>query len=149
MPAYDESHTAYCGMFCGDCLVRTANISETANILLEKVTTEDFKTLVAGLPKVIPQYGTLAFYDQFLDVLTTISDLDCEHICREGEGIPHCPIRSCCNEKGVEGCWICGQYKNCEKIDFLCRIHAEAPIKNMDIIKESGMEAFLGGEKYF
>lgn len=138
-----------CGMFCGNCIVRTGNIAETANSLLQKVTSDEFKTLVKGLPKVIPAYDKLSLYDEFCDFLSVISTLSCGKYCIEGGGIPNCAIRNCCQEKAIEGCWICGDYKDCGKITWLCQIHPDAPVKNLTKIQESGMEAYLKGEKYF
>jgi hypothetical protein len=149
MSIQNGSFVGCCGMFCGDCIVRTSNIAKTANILLQKVTTDEFKTLVRGLPKVIPAYNKLNLYDQFCDFLSLISHLSCGKCCKEGGGIPNCAIRSCCQGKAIEGCWICGDFKDCKKIAWLCKIHPDAPIKNLTKIKEFGMEAYLKGEKFF
>jgi hypothetical protein len=149
MSIQNGSFVGCCGMFCGDCIVRTGNIAETANSLLQKVTSDEFKTLVRGLPKVIQGYDMFNHYDQFCDFLSLISLLSCGKCCKEGGGMPNCVIRNCCKEKAIEGCWICGDFEDCKKIAWLSQIHPDAPLKNLTKIKESGMEAYIEGEKYF
>jgi len=149
MSIQDESLVGCCGMFCGDCIVRTGNIAEAANNLLQKVKSNEFRTLVKGLPKVLSAFSKLSLYDQFCDFLSVIPHLSCEKCCKEGGGIKNCAIRNCCQEKAIDGCWICGEFKDCEKIAWLCQIHPDAPMKNLTKIKDFGMEEYFKGEKYF
>lgn len=119
MSIQDESLVGCCGMFCGNCIVRTGNIAETANNLLQKVKRNEFGTLVMGLPKVLSNFSKLSLYDQFCDFLSVILHLSWEKCCKEGGGIRNCAIRNCCQEKGIDGCWMCGEFKDCDSSAWL------------------------------
>jgi hypothetical protein len=124
-------------------------MADLAIQLLEKVKRDEFKKLVVGLPKISSEFGKLSLYHQFCDVLAVISVLRCEKCCREGGGLPNCVIRSCCKERSINGCWMCGNIKDCKKLSWLGQVHTDAPFKNLTKIKEQGIEEFLNGEKYW
>ena len=52
-----SSEVAYCGLFCGDCIIRNGKIGSLSGKLLEHIETSDFQKLICGLPKVMPEFS--------------------------------------------------------------------------------------------
>jgi hypothetical protein len=71
----------------------------------------------------------------------------CKNGCRQGGGNPSCKIRTCCQKKRLEGCWLCGEFETCDKFEMLIKIHADANLKNLKILKNRGQEAFIKGKR--
>jgi hypothetical protein len=69
--------------------------------------------------------------------------------CKGGGDPPFCKMRKCCQKKSIEGCWECGEFETCEKLDFLKANHGDAHIKNLRIIKKKGIDEFLKGKKHW
>jgi hypothetical protein len=70
----------------------------------------------------------------------------CRKGCRAGGGSPFCKIRKCAQKKDIEGCWLCEEFKRCEKLDFLIPVHGNAHIKNLRAIKGRGKSKFVKGK---
>jgi hypothetical protein len=90
--ADDRLLTAYCGLFCGDCIPARKSLFETAGKLedlLQELRFENYAELKAKTDK------TFEDYPQFARFLGTIRKLECPAPCREGGGKPACPIREC------------------------------------------------------
>ena len=145
-----EIEVAYCGLFCGQCIIRNGKISERSNKLLEIFKTEEFQKLVIGLPKFFHEINIESNeYETCIKFLKTMTFLDCNELCKKTGGTSKCKIKNCCIEKNIEGCWICDDFENCEIIDSLTPIHQKANIKNIKNIRKNGMRSFLKGEKYW
>jgi hypothetical protein len=143
----NEKLITYCGLYCGDCYGYQGKIASLAGKLNEELNNANFK-------KNADHFATLPFfkefknYDSFVKLLKTLEGLTCEG-CRDGGGPPFCEIRKCCGEKEIMGCWECGEFKSCEKLNFLSATHGDAHIKNLDVIKEKGMEKFIDGDRHW
>jgi hypothetical protein len=92
----------------------------------------------------------------FMEVLEGIINLQCKTTCQESGGcsiggVTHkCEALKCINEKGFEGCWQCGEFKNCEKLSFLRKNYGETIDGNLEIIKNEGVEAVKSrGNEYY
>jgi len=143
----NEKLITYCGLYCGDCYGYQGKIASLAGKLNEELNNANFK-------KNADHFATLPFfkefknYDSFVKLLKTLEGLTCEG-CREGGGPHFCEIRKCCGEKEIMGCWECGEFKSCEKLNFLSATHGDAHIKNLGLIKEEGMEKFVDGDRHW
>jgi hypothetical protein len=143
-----SSQVAYCGLFCGECIIRQGNIGKLCTDLLRIMKTPEFQKLAAGLPKIKPEtYHSLERIDECYSVLEAMTNLDCEHICKEAGGTAGCKIRECCQKKGLDGCWECDLIETCETLAWLNTVNCDANILNLGIIKEKGLEVFLAGDK--
>ena len=146
----NENEVAYCGLYCGTCVIRKGRLASLASQLLESIKTVDFKKLADGLPRLHPElFSDLKDSDAATRVLSAMLHLDCEKSCKDGGGSSTCKIRECCQEKAIDGCWMCDQTKDCETLAFLDPLHKRANLKNIQIIQKKGMAAFLDGEKFW
>ena len=137
---------AYCGLCCLDCHGHTQKIPYLARDLrkeLRRVHYEKFAGTISSLP-----FGS-AFknYQECYDALGLMMKFRCSKGCRNGEAPPFCQIRKCCQEKGLEGCWDCDVYIECEKLDFLKANHGDAHLKNLALIKKKGIDGFVKGKR--
>jgi len=87
-------------------------------------------------------------YDKFVEILNSLKDVTCVG-CRNRQGQYKCEISECCGQKQIMGCWECEEFHTCNKLDFLQKTHGNAVLKNLDILKEKGVDVFLNGERYW
>jgi hypothetical protein len=71
------------------------------------------------------------FRSHFLnpEVLGAMVKFRCRRGCRAGGGNPQCKIRNCVRKREIAGCWECGEFKECKKLDFLRGVHDDAHLK--------------------
>ena len=86
-------------------------------------------------------------YDECYKVLGAIVKFRCRKGCRAGGGSPFCKIRKCAQKKEIEGCWLCEDFEECEKLDFLNPVHGDAHKKNLRKIKRKGKQDFIKGKR--
>ena len=112
----DYRYDTYCGLYCGACPVLVANRKGTVDELAKKIETDPAELVCAGCKS-----------DTRKD-----SRADCE-------------FALCALEKGVEFCCDCGEYPCKRLTDFRDDewAHHSAVIKNLDRLKEIGLEAWL------
>jgi len=58
-----------------------------------------------------------ASYAECYKVLGAMVKFRCKKGCRNGGGNPFCVIRKCAQKKSIEGCWECGEFEKCTKLD--------------------------------
>ena len=131
--------TAYCGLYCGDCIRYQSRASELADELLKEIE----KTKFTEYAKVKRSHKKeFENFESFIPLLKSISEIRCENPCRLGsdgcEG--GCEIIECVKGKEIEGCWECGEIGHCDKFEFLKPFHGDAPLNNLRKIKELGIE---------
>lgn len=135
----ERDFTAYCGLYCGDCIRYQSRASELAEELLNEIE----KIKLAEYAKV-KQFHEKEFgnFDTFVPLLHSISEIKCETPCRLGKGGcgSKCEIIECMHFKAFEGCWECSEFEQCNKLDFLKPYHGDAPLNNLRKIKELGIE---------
>ena len=148
MPNF-ESLVAYCGLYCGDCKIRKNEIADLAKQLMDKLDESHFEREAAGLAQMVDEMKALAHYGEFHDVLCALDKYRCSAACKQGGGTKTCPIRKCCMEKRIEGCWICPEFEQCQTLAWLRPVNGDANLKNIRIIKSRGIYAFLSGPKYW
>ena len=141
--------TAYCGLYCGDCIHYRSKAAELAQDLLKELQTTGFDTYA----NIVSTYREkMKDYESFRRVLEGIGELRCEEPCRVGGGCPTftCVMLACCRRKGIEGCWECDEYETCNGFDSLMVCHGDNPRKNLRKIKELGTENWAAHrEKFF
>ena len=146
----ERDSAAYCGLFCGDCIIKDQKVGEMSQHLLRVIDSPEFRKLSEGLPVINPEFwGDLKQTQEVKSALEAMCNLDCERSCKEGGGSSSCEIRVCCKGKNLNGCWECEEMEHCNVLAAISPVHKGSNIKNMKIIKESGMSAFLAGEKYW
>jgi len=140
----EKDLTAYCGLYCGDCIRYKCRASGLAEELLDEIKKVSF-TEYANVKK----FHTKEFDDfsSFMAKLEAISEIKCDTPCRlGGDGCRGtCEIKKCVDNKSIEGCWECDKFETCEKFDFLKPFHADSPITNLIKIKKHGL---AGWAKY-
>jgi len=139
---------AYCGLYCGDCVIRKHHVGGLAGRLLDAIATPAFAKLAAGLPELNPEiFEPLKNQEGCHQVLAAIAHLDCAMPCRSGGRTSGCRIRECCRQKGMNGCWECGEFESCQTLAWLDPVHQGANLANLRILRDKGIEEFLAGKK--
>ena len=144
----ERQMVGYCGLYCGECFSYLGKVADLARDLRKELRQCKFDRTATALVN-IPYFANLKDYQQCYQVLGTMVKFRCKNGCRGGGGSPACKMRTCCQKKGIEGCWECQEYETCEKLDFLKANHDDAHVKNLRIIDKKGMEQFLQGKKYW
>jgi len=130
----NKKYTAYCGLFCPDCIPsnkKLFNVLNELENLLNDVKFDKYAVLKSKNNK------TFKSYPEFLDVLEEMRKLECKNLCTEGGCKENCKIRECVKEKQYEGCWECNDFKDCELLEYLKKIH---PIEhNLEMIRKYGV----------
>lgn len=137
---------AYCGLYCGDCLMHKGEVADLARDLRKKLRETRFDRLADGLSGV---FKDLQNYEQCYQVLGTMVRLRCRRACRQGGGPPACKMRNCCRRKGIQGCWECQEFETCQKLEILRPVHGEAHLKNLRNIRKRGVQGFVAGPRYW
>ncbi|MDY6852849.1 MAG: DUF3795 domain-containing protein [Thermodesulfobacteriota bacterium] len=148
MPGNDSNLIAYCGLYCGDCSSHQGTIADLARDLRKELRRSRFDKTAEAL-SAVPYFDVFQDYGRAYEVLGAMVKFRCKKACRSGGGPPFCKIRKCCQKKGFEGCWECGEFQTCEKLDFLKPSHGGAHIKNLRKIKKSGQEKFIEGKRHW
>jgi hypothetical protein len=128
--------TSYCGLYCLDCVPSNRCLFETVEKFenqLKKVGFEKYVQLKSNTNV------TFKKYTDFLEVLTAIKNLECKAPCRENGGFVDCKIRSCAIGKDYEGCWECDDFKSCELLSPIKKIHPLLDY-NLALIKSNGID---------
>ena len=132
--------TAYCGLYCGDCIRYRSKAADLARDLRDtefgKYADVKSGSMDADAVK------QLEHYREFCEVLEAIIALQCDNPCRVGRGCPtfSCGILECCWKKGFDGCWECKEFEKCKEFDFLKPFHGDTPLQNLRKIKELGLD---------
>ena len=139
---------AYCGLYCGECPNHTGVIADQARDLRKTLRIYRFDK-TAELLSSISFFQEFKKYDDCYKVLGAMVKMRCSRTCRNGGANPSCKIRICAKKKKLLGCWECGDFETCTKLQYLCTNHGVAHIKNLRILKKKGVDAFEAGEKHW
>lgn len=140
--------TAYCGLYCGDCIRYKSRVSDLANELREELLKAQFEKYAEVKSMFVKE---LKHYKECCEVLESLAELQCHSACRDG-GCPtfSCKIIACCRSKGFKGCWECNEFDGCGEFRFLEPFHGDIPLKNLRKINELGLEKWTAHrEKFF
>jgi len=133
----DREYTAYCGLYCGDCIPFNRKLFDAAERLrkeLEQRKFDEYARLKSKKNKLFNDY------DIFMKVLSELVKLRCMKTCVNGGGNPDCRIRNCVRTKGIQGCWECTDFEDCEFLKPLSDYHGATPKHNLRLIREYGIE---------
>jgi hypothetical protein len=136
MAKQDSKLVAYCGLYCDDCFNYKGEIADLARDLRKKLREEKFDRASRGLSKYFKDFNN---YEQCYQVLGAMVRLRCKRTCRNGGGNPSCKPRSCCRKNTLEGCWECGEFETCTKLDFLKPIHGDEHLINLRELKKNSI----------
>jgi len=130
--------TAYCGLYCGDCIRYNSKAVDLAGELWHELRRSQFNKYAEVKSKSVKE---LEYYDECCRVLETIAELKCTSPCRlGGDGcVPSCKIKKCIKSNGKQGCWPCPKMEKCTKLDFLKPFHGEGPRENLRKIQKHGL----------
>ncbi len=144
----EKDLTAFCGLYCEDCIRFQSQAASLAEKLLKALDQEGYGVYAAakagGDPARIKGVEAYAGYDQALALLEALVDGRCDSPCRlGGDGCSdNCPVKDCCLQRGLEGCWQCGDFNKCAKADFLEPISGTYPKQNVCIIEKDGLDGW-------
>jgi hypothetical protein len=140
MGEQDIELTAYCGLYCGDCIRYKSRAADVAQDLLAELENTDWDKYAE-----MSTDEAFKHYQLCQAVLKAIVRRKCNEPCRVGGGCPtfSCRIIECCREKGLEGCWECGEFEECSEFDFLKPLHGDASVQNLKKIKELGLNDWV------
>ncbi len=144
----ESGGVAFCGLYCGDCFGHRGKVADLARDLRKELRDSRFKAFAdfmagTGFGKVYKDY------DACYEVLGAMVKFRCRRGCRDGGGPPQCKIRNCCRKKGLEGCWECGEFESCSRLDFLRGVHGDAHLKNLRILARKGPQEFVRGKRHW
>jgi hypothetical protein len=130
--------TAYCGLYCGDCLRFRSKAVELARDFMRELNAVQFNKYAEVKSAAVKE---LEHYDKFLYVLDAIVKLGCDTPCRAGgEGCSSpCQIKPCVELKNIKGCWECDEFEGCGKFEFLRPVHGNVPKENLRKIRKHGL----------
>jgi len=140
----DADLTAYCGLYCRDCIPSKKELFAVTKRLQELI--QDLQLDKYASVKAKQTYWSKANqvflkYDVFSEVLQEIHKLECKVTCREGGGYKgsHCEVRKCALGKKLKGCWECSQFKTCDLLAPLKDFHPNLEY-NLSLIKANGID---------
>ena len=137
--------TAYCGLYCGDCNRYKSKASDLARDLLTELDNTNFEKYAevkSSSSKQVDGVEVLGYYEQCREVLEAIVNLQCNTPCRVGGGSSSftCKILECCLANGLEGCWECSRFENCDNLGFLDSMHDVNREENLKTIAKYGVD---------
>lgn len=104
-----EDLVGYCGIYCGACARWREHeaVKGCAAILAEIVECHNFKDLAS-------HHGAEFDYKEFRKGLDFLARNDtwfvCQKSCRDDEAKAGCPLRKCCNSRGLDVCFECDEF---------------------------------------
>lgn len=139
MKPQDNKLTAYCGLFCSDCIRYKSRASDLASQLLNELKNVKYENYVKVKQKNVKELGN---YETMISALEAICKLNCDLPCRSGSGgcAQECEIAKCVNLKRIEGCWECKELGECNNFEFLKPFHGNIPQSNIRKIKKYGLD---------
>jgi len=133
--------TAYCGLYCGDCLRYRSKAVGSARNLLSELHEVQFDKYAKVKSAVVKELG---HYEECCQVLDAIVKLGCDTPCRAGgDGcLQPCEIKTCVQSKKLEGCWECGEFERCNKFESFKLFHGDTTKENLRKIKKHGLSGW-------
>jgi len=131
--------TAYCGLYCGDCIRYNSKAVDLAGELWHELRKSQFNKYAEVKSKSVKEFE---HYDECCKVLEAIAKLKCISPCRlAGDGCASpCKIKKCIRSNGKQGCWQCHEMEKCAKLEFLKPFHGEGPWENLRRIQKQGLD---------
>jgi hypothetical protein len=133
--------TAYCGLYCGDCIRYKSRAVVLARDLIKELQTVQFDKYAKVKSAAVKE---LANFNECVRVLDAIVKLGCETPCRVGGDrcSGPCEIKNCVQMKKLEGCWECNTFETCDKFEFFRPIHGDTTVGNLKKIRQYGLDSW-------
>lgn len=140
--------TAYCGLYCGDCLRYRSKVAGLARDLLSELQAVQFDKYAEVKSASVKR---LKHYDECRQVLDAIVKLECDTPCKlGGDGcLGPCEIKNCVQTKKLEGCWECDEFERCDKFEFFRPMHGDTTKGNLRKIKKYGLSGWAEHREKF
>jgi hypothetical protein len=140
--------TAYCGLYCGDCLRFQSKATQLARDLMTELRAIQFDKYAAVKSATVK---VLKHYNECLEVLDAVIKLGCDTPCKAGgEGcVQPCQVKNCVESKHMDGCWECSEFERCDKFEFLRPVHGDTTRGNLRKIKEYGLNKWAEHREEF
>jgi hypothetical protein len=140
----EERLTAYCGLYCRDCIPSRTELYALIDQLdsqLSELHFDKYAELKASQTYWSAANEVFKQYPVFLEVLKAIRGLECPSVCREGGGYKgdRCEIKKCATGKGFGGCWECAEYRTCSLLEPMKQFHPHLE-EHLTLIKTEGIE---------
>lgn len=143
-----KAFIAYCGLYCEECPAYQGVIADLSRDLRKELRKSKAGEIAESIAANTP-FKEFKYYQECYDLLGLFVKSRCKKTCRDGGGLPSCKIRTCCQKKGIDGCWQCEEFTTCEKLGILKPGHGDAHIKNLRKLKRKGTSEFIKGKKYW
>ena len=147
-PTNEIDDIAFCGLYCGECVMHVGKVADLARDLRKECRSSRMDKTAEALSD-MSFFRAFEDYPKCYEVLGAMVKLRCNRKCRGRGGNPYCAVRKCCERKQLLGCWECGDFEECGKLDFLRKNHGNAHLKNLKTLKKKGINGFLKGKKYW
>ena len=137
-----KNDTAYCGIYCPDCIRYKNKFSMHASQLKEELGKIEFDKYA----EIKTPFGAnFEKSNEFIEVLHALENAQCEKPCRVGGGCSGtpCEVMKCCISKSIEGCWDCTELDECKKFEILQPRCGEMPKNNVRTIKKHGIQHWI------
>ena len=143
--------TAYCGLYCGDCIRYRSKASDLARDLLVELQDTEFDKYAKVKSSSTNKEEELTYYREFCKILSVIAKLQCNEPCRVKGGCStfSCKIVECCQKKGFKGCWECGEFEICKESESLNPFHGDSRVQNLRNIRELGLDNWANHRQKF
>ena len=135
--------TAYCGLYCGDCVFGLGIIPDMARDLRKELRRVRFDKISEVIPFIESEK-----YNDCYEVLGTMVKLRCKG-CRGGSRSQFCDIAKCVIKHDYSGCWECGEFEDCKKLKFLEPVHGDGHKKNLRKINRVGVDEWASGTRHW
>jgi hypothetical protein len=140
--------TAYCGLYCGDCLRYRSKATQLARDLMNELQAVRFDKYARVKSAAVKE---LEHYDECIQVLDAVVKLGCDTPCKAGgDGCSGpCEIKSCVQMKKLEGCWECNEFDRCHKFESFKPIHGNTTRGDLRKIREYGLDRWAKHREKF
>ena len=137
-----QNKTAYCGIYCPDCIHYKNKYNVYARQLKKEIERVEFDKYAEIDSPFGEQFKN---FNEFIEVLNALSNTQCNKTCRVGGGCSGtpCKIMECCLSNNYEGCWECSKLDDCKKFYFLEPRCEEMPKNNIRKIKEHSIQNWI------
>ncbi|NQT26315.1 DUF3795 domain-containing protein [candidate division KSB1 bacterium] len=139
----EHTWLAYCGNYCGDCLLFHGEVTDLAGVLLRRLKLMEHDQSAHHSPQLPHSEIYQQYCHRLYEALYSIDELRCTQLCREGGGSEFCKIRKCCVQHDLDGCWDCAELTQCSILQEFDAISLEAKMRTLLEIRENGVEGFL------
>jgi hypothetical protein len=130
----------YCGSYCRECALSAGftALREAAKALNELIEVHGMQNWIpqAWLPEAESKFDFAEFHKGLAFFSNEESFFVCRKRCKEGGGFSECIMRKCCQERGLDICFDCGDFP-CNKVKW-----------NPVMIQRAGEYKKLGRDKW-